>query len=62
LLIPCRELGGIALVYQALRTSLDQLEGERLDDYLARFGSSAVYKRLGYMIDEDRAGAVQVDG
>ncbi len=43
--------GGMALVYQALRTSLDQLEWERLDDYLARFGSSAVYKRFGYMIE-----------
>jgi predicted transcriptional regulator of viral defense system len=43
--------GGIALVYQALRTCLHQLEWERLDDYLARFGSSAVYKRLGYLID-----------
>jgi predicted transcriptional regulator of viral defense system len=43
--------GGIALTYRALRTCLEQLEWDRLDDYLARFGSSAVYKRLGYLID-----------
>ena len=43
--------GGIALVSRALKTSLDQLDWERLDDYLARFGSSAVYKRLGYLIE-----------
>jgi predicted transcriptional regulator of viral defense system len=43
--------GGIALVSQALRTCLDQIEWDRIDDYLARFGSSAVYERLGYLID-----------
>jgi len=43
--------GGIALVCRALKTSLDQIDWERLNDYLARFGSSAVYKRLGYLID-----------
>lgn len=43
--------GGIALVSQALKTSLEQIDWERMDDYLARFGSSAVYKRLGYLVD-----------
>lgn len=43
--------GGMAHVSQALKTSLDQLDWERLDNYLARFGSSAVYKRLGYLIE-----------
>lgn len=27
------------------------LEWDRLDDYLARFGSGAVYKRLGYLVE-----------
>lgn len=43
--------GGIALVFQALKTCQDQIEWERLDDYLSRFGSSAVYKRLGYLVE-----------
>lgn len=43
--------GGIALIYYALKNCWEQLDWERLDDYLGRFGSSAVYKRLGYLID-----------
>lgn len=43
--------GGIALVSQALKTCLDRVDWNRLDDYLARFGSSAAYKRLGYLIE-----------
>jgi predicted transcriptional regulator of viral defense system len=43
--------GGMALVFKALKASLDELDWGRLDDYLARFGSSAVYKRLGYLIE-----------
>jgi predicted transcriptional regulator of viral defense system len=43
--------GGIALVFQALKTSVSQIEWERLEDYLDRFSSSAGYKRLGYLIE-----------
>lgn len=43
--------GGIALVFQALKTCASQLEWERLESYLERFRSSAVYKRLGYLIE-----------
>ncbi|MFQ5946950.1 MAG: type IV toxin-antitoxin system AbiEi family antitoxin domain-containing protein [Anaerolineae bacterium] len=42
--------GGIPQIVEALRSGVP-LEWETVDDYLARFGSGAVYKRLGFLIE-----------
>ncbi len=43
--------GGIWQVAQALQAHWGELDWGRLDVYLARFGSGAVYKRLGYLVE-----------
>jgi predicted transcriptional regulator of viral defense system len=43
--------GGIAQVVETLH-SLDRLDWERMDSYLDDFNSGAVYKRLGYLMEE----------
>ena len=42
--------GGIKLVADSLR-SANELDWSKLNEYLLRFGSGAVYKRLGYLIE-----------
>ena len=42
--------GGMLLVAKALR-STGEVDWNRLNTYLERFGSGAVYKRLGYLIE-----------
>lgn len=42
--------GGMLLVSEALR-SADEVDWNKLTNYLERFGSGAVYKRLGYLIE-----------
>jgi predicted transcriptional regulator of viral defense system len=42
--------GGINLLAESLR-SADQVNWEKLNAYLERFGSGAVYKRLGYLVE-----------
>jgi predicted transcriptional regulator of viral defense system len=43
--------GGIAEVLGALRAGLDEFDWSRLDNYLGRFRSGAVIKRLGFLIE-----------
>jgi predicted transcriptional regulator of viral defense system len=43
--------GGIAEVLEALRAGLDEFDWARLDNYLSRFRSGAVIKRLGFLIE-----------
>jgi len=43
--------GGIWQLAQALRGHWAEIEWPTLDDYLFRFASGAVYKRLGYLIE-----------
>ena len=43
--------GGILHFAQALQ-AIDVLNWEKIDAYLDRFGSGAVYKRLGYLVDQ----------
>ena len=43
--------GGILHIAQALR-AIDMLDREKLDVYLDRFNSGAVYKRLGYLVEQ----------
>jgi predicted transcriptional regulator of viral defense system len=42
--------GGIMLLADSLG-SVDEVDWGKLEDYLERFGSGAVYKRLGYLIE-----------
>jgi len=42
--------GGILLIAQAL-TSTKTIDWNKLDSYLNRFGSGAIYKRLGYLVE-----------
>jgi predicted transcriptional regulator of viral defense system len=42
--------GGVQQLVAALRSS-PQLDWEKVDDYLSRFKSGAVYKRLGFLIE-----------
>jgi predicted transcriptional regulator of viral defense system len=42
--------GGITQIAEALR-SVNEVDWEKLNAYLVRFGSGAVYKRLGYLIE-----------
>ena len=42
--------GGIMLIANALG-SVNEVDWYKLDQYLERFGSGAVYKRLGYLIE-----------
>lgn len=42
--------GGLPVVASALATS-DGLDWDRLDQYLKRFESGAIYKRLGYLVE-----------
>ena len=42
--------GGILQAAQALQ-AVNALDWEKLDKYLKRFGSGAVYKRLGYLVE-----------
>lgn len=43
--------GGIWQLAQALRSHWAEVEWSKLDDYLFRFASGAVYKRLGYLVE-----------
>jgi len=43
--------GGITMVAESLR-SADQVDWEKLNTYLERFGSGAVYKRLGFLVEQ----------
>ena len=43
--------GGIGQLAQALRTSCADVNWQRLDEYLVRFGTGSVTKRLGYLVD-----------
>jgi predicted transcriptional regulator of viral defense system len=43
--------GGILQIAQALR-AIDILDWEKIDVYLDRFNSGAIYKRLGYLIEQ----------
>lgn len=42
--------GGIMLLAESL-SSVSEVDWVKLDNYLERFGSGAVYKRLGYLIE-----------
>lgn len=42
-------VGGVGTVARALSTSWSRLDEERLHNYAARFGTSAVVKRLGFL-------------
>ena len=42
--------GGVMQIAQAIK-SLDVIDWDKLNSYLERFGSGAVYKRLGYLIE-----------
>lgn len=44
--------GGAWQTVQVLRGHYGQFDWPLLDDYLARFGSGALYKRLGYMVEQ----------
>ncbi len=46
--------GGIWQVAQAMMQSADTLDWQRFEAYLARFASGAVYKRLGYLVENMR--------
>jgi len=43
--------GGIWQLAQALRGHWAEVEWPKLDEYLIRFASGAVYKRLGYLVE-----------
>ena len=43
--------GGIGQLAETLRGHWAEVEWARLDEYLARFASGAVYKRLGYLVE-----------
>jgi predicted transcriptional regulator of viral defense system len=43
--------GGVRQLAQALCRGWTKLDWVRFDQYLARFGSGALYKRLGYLIE-----------
>jgi len=43
--------GGVTQLAEALRQGIGEVDWKRLDTYLARFGSGAVYKRLGYLVE-----------
>ncbi len=43
--------GGIWQLAQALRGHWAEVEWSKLDEYLIRFASGAVYKRLGYLVE-----------
>jgi predicted transcriptional regulator of viral defense system len=42
--------GGILQIHQALQSE-EQIEWPKVDTYLMRMGSGAIYKRLGYLVD-----------
>jgi len=43
--------GGIILLSQAMRSSSDSIDWEKLDHYLVKWGGGAVVKRLGYLVE-----------
>lgn len=43
--------GGIWQLAETLRSYWHELDWQRLDAYLARFASGALYKRLGYLVE-----------
>jgi predicted transcriptional regulator of viral defense system len=43
--------GGTAQLAETLQAHWAELDWPRLDGYLARFGSGALYKRLGYLVE-----------
>ncbi len=43
--------GGIPEVIEALRNGVSEFDWPRIDGYLERFGSGAVVKRLGFLVD-----------
>lgn len=43
--------GGIPEVAKALRTAVSSIDWDTVDTYLDRFGSGAVIKRLGYLVE-----------
>jgi len=43
--------GGIAQLAQALREACDDIDWDKMDRYLEKFGSGTVYKRFGYLIE-----------
>jgi predicted transcriptional regulator of viral defense system len=43
--------GGILQLAQALAVHWSELDWVRIDDYLIRFASGALYKRLGYIVE-----------
>lgn len=46
--------GGIAQVAQMLPVAAEAVEWDRLDGYLARMKSGAIYKRLGFLVEHIR--------
>lgn len=46
--------GGIWQVAQALMQTVDSLDWDRFEAYLERFASGAVFKRLGYLVENMR--------
>lgn len=51
-----RYVGGIGAVAKALKDSWDSLDERRLREYAGRMGSSAVAKRLGYLMESQAVG------
>jgi len=43
--------GGVPEVIKALRSGVDGFDWARADDYLERFGSGAVIKRVGFLVE-----------
>ncbi|MGB2820861.1 MAG: hypothetical protein WBF17_07765, partial [Phycisphaerae bacterium] len=46
--------GGIAQVARMLPVAAEAVEWDRLDGYLARMKSGAIYKRLGFLVEHIR--------
>ena len=43
--------GGIGQLAQALRTAWADVDWQRLDEYLTRWGTGSLFKRLGYLVE-----------
>ncbi|MCX6543749.1 MAG: hypothetical protein NTV05_04970 [Acidobacteria bacterium] len=54
-----RNVGGLGIVTEALRTSWHQLDEARLREYVTRIGNSAVAKRLGFLMETLGVGDVE---
>ncbi len=51
-----RHVGGIGAIAKAIKDSWNSLDERRLREYAGRMGSSAVAKRLGYLIESQGVG------